>query len=853
MKEVALGKPLFSYFKQLTISKNNEETNKFEKIELFKQIKESYPAAQKVFEEYRDVEKEILKSKKDEEVRNIKNYLEALMDLQNFFKPLYVRLSPKDEKKQTEIFEKDNSFYDEFDVLFNVLNRIVPLYNQTRNYLTKKPFSIEKYKLNFENAQLAKGWAKDKEPDYTCVLLMKNGQYYLAVMNKKHKKLFAGKIPNNGQCYKKIIYKQVPDASKDIHTLVDINGKVSRFTKGLDEKRNEYCPEIQKIKVKGSYTGDNLNKDELIKFIDYYKYCAVNYSNWKWCAFKFKHSAEYETFKNFTDDIRKQGYQITFCEVSENYINECVNEGRLYLFRIYSKDFSEKTRGNPNLHTMYWKALYDENNLKNVFYKLNGEAELFFRKASIVYDKNIWEKGHHANDPKKKQPYPIIKDRRYAKKEGKDEKDGTYLFHVPITCNFKAEEISKFNDEVNDSLRRNANVNILGIDRGERHLAYYTMIDDKGNILRDKNGNYLQGSLNDPTGRKDYRELLDKREDERDKARKTWNTIDRIKDLKEGYLSQVIHKIVSLMIEHNAIVILEDLNFGFKKGRMKVEKQVYQKLEKMLIDKLNYLVFKNKSNEEPGGLLKAFQLTAPFKSFKDLGKQTGFIFYVPSYFTSKICPATGFADLLYPYYETVKKSQEFFDKFHKIHFNQKNNYFEFEIKDYNAFNPKAEGTKQDWTICTFGTRLENYRNPEKNNNWDTQEVNLTEKMQKLFQNRDIHFNDGKCIKEKICQQSDSQFFKRLIKLLKLTLQIRNSRVNTDEDWMLSPVLNKHGNFFDSRVADEDMPQNADANGAYHIALKGLWCLEQIRKAEDPKKVNMAISNKEWLQFKQAKV
>ena len=46
-----------------------------------------------------------------------------------------------------------------------------------------------------------------------------------------------------------------------------------------------------------------------------------------------------------------------------------------------------------------------------------------------------------------------------------------------------------------------------------------------------------------------------------------------------------------MMVEHNAIVVMEDLNFGFKRGRFKVEKQVYQKLEKMLIDKFNYLVF----------------------------------------------------------------------------------------------------------------------------------------------------------------------------------------------------------------------------------------------------------------------
>ena len=56
-----------------------------------------------------------------------------------------------------------------------------------------------------------------------------------------------------------------------------------------------------------------------------------------------------------------------------------------------------------------------------------------------------------------------------------------------------------------------------------------------------------------------------------------------------------------------------------------MEKQVYQKFEKMLIDKLNYLVDKNKSNEL-GGLLNAFQLANKFESFQKMGKQNGFIF-----------------------------------------------------------------------------------------------------------------------------------------------------------------------------------------------------------------------------------
>ena len=62
---------------------------------------------------------------------------------------------------------------------------------------------------------------------------------------------------------------------------------------------------------------------------------------------------------------------------------------------------------------------------------------------------------------------------------------------------------------------------------------------------------------------KNYHSLLDEREKEREKARKSWGTIEKIKDLKAGYLSQVVHKIVTLMFKYNAIIVFEDLNFGF--------------------------------------------------------------------------------------------------------------------------------------------------------------------------------------------------------------------------------------------------------------------------------------------------
>ncbi len=938
VKEIALGKPLFSYFKELKISKKNEKTNKFEKKELLKQIKESYPAAQKVFEQYGDVEEELLKNKKDIEVRVVKNYLDALMDLQHYFKPLYVTLTPKDEKNQEEIFEKDNGFYDDFDPLFNVLDQIVPLYNQVRNYLTKKPFSIEKYKLNFGHHSLLGGFVdsytdSDNATQYGAYLFRKKHQrydayeYFLGISTDA--KLFRCHLQNDisendKSEYERLEYYQPKSttffsdeySNKNKQKIMDcllrkVETKIEKTSNGNSDL-DEFLGKLRDADTPGKHIEIIKKQKEFINIlyekeveeifneaIAEMKNFTIKYveRNPQLIEVQDKPYAGCEGFTAIIRDLQKiakENKVFNYFPVSENEFNEACNRETkpLLFFKITNKDLSyyekasqglrKKEIGTKNLHTLYFEQLLSGeqqvidigkgeifHRRKTPFYEpiIHRKNELIlcrtynedgnqktvpddiYKELSLFYKGNIQE--DKLSDASKKLKnlvkankfdYEIKKDKRYT--------EDKYLFHLSINLNFdKSPNLEKFNDSVNDSLKHYENVKILGIDRGERHLIYYTLIDDKGNILKDENGNYLQGSLNNPTGKKDYRDLLDKREGERDKDRKAWNTIDRIKDLKEGYLSQVVHNIALLMIKYNAIVAFEDLNFGFKRGRMKVEKQVYQKLEKMLIDKLNYLVFKNVSPEKPGGLLNAFQITAPFKSFKAMGKQTGFIFYVPAYHTSKICPLTGFTDLLYPNYETVKKSREFFEKFEVIRFNRQANYFEFEIKDYDAFNPKAEDTKQDWTICTRGLRLDTYRNPKKNNNWDTQEVDLTKELQNLMQSQGIQFIDGKCIKEEICRQSDSQFFKRLMKLLKLTLQIRNSRVNSYEDWIISPVRVR-GKIFDSRDADESMPQNADANGAYHIALKGLWCLQQIQEAKDLKKVNLAISNKEWLQFVQ---
>lgn len=118
--------------------------------------------------------------------------------------------------------------------------------------------------------------------------------------------------------------------------------------------------------------------------------------------------------------------------------------------------------------------------------------------------------------------------------------------------------------------------------------------------------------------------------------------------------------------------------------------------------------------------------------------------------------------------------------------------------------------------------------------------------------KDISFFRIYNLKEQILNQTDKAFFVELLGALRLTLQLRNSRKSTGEDFLFSPVADENGCFFDSRKANDNEPKDADANGAYHIALKGLWALDTIRNTEEGKNPKLAITNKEWLSFAQAK-
>lgn len=830
LQELLNDNLIVEYFSN-SIDKNNILTDINNKYKAFEQIQLD-----------ENIPKKLLNDEKSTLI--IKELLDSIKVLQEFIKLLI----PKD-----NTIEKDEKFYSELLGYYDVLKEIIGVYNKTRNYLTQKPYSTEKVKINFNCSTLLNGWDSNKEKDNLGVLFIKDNNYYLGIINAKNKKILDNKEQDiNENFYKKMEYKLLPGPNKML-PKVFFSSKGQEIFKPSQEINDIYKSGVFK---KGEY----FDIDSCHKLIDFYKQSIAMHEDWKKFNFKFKSTNEYNDISEFYRDIEKQGYKITYSNWSEEYINSLVREGKLYLFQIYNKDFSEYSKGMPNLHTLYWKAIFDEENLKNVVYKLNGNAEIFYRKSSI----EVKSPTHPANVPinnKNKDTiekgritsvfsYDLIKNKRYTVDK--------FQFHVPITMNFNNLGNNYINPIVNKYLKYNSeDVYVIGIDRGERNLLYYSVIDSKGKIVEQDSLNNIANEYKGIKYETDYHDLLDKKEKERDNARKNWKSIENIKELKEGYMSQVINKLAELLKKYKAIIVIEDLNKGFKNSRIKVEKQVYQKFEKMLIDKLNYLVYKRNSNLEEGGILNAYQLTNKFESFNKLGRQTGILFYIPAWCTSKIDPVTGFVNLFYIKQQSLEKSNEFVKNFEDIRFNDKENYFEFDI-DYEKFTDRLNDSKRFWTICTNGNRIKTFRNSNKNNEFDNEDIELTKEFLRLFEMYKIDFNN---IKDSILANADSKFynakkeldgFEGFTSLFKLTVQMRNSRTGEAEDYLISPVKDKNGKFYNSNDGIKSLPIDADANGAYNIARKGLMLIEQIKNTADQNlgKVKFNITNKEWLNYVQ---
>lgn len=821
-------------------------------------------------------------SRQKDEIQIIKNYCDASLKIYQMMK--YFVLEVKNEKDvpvdySTEFYNRFDEYYKDFE--------FIRYYNAIRNYVTQKPSNEHKIKLNFESGSLLTGFDKNKESEKLGIILRyrNSNKYFLGIIHKEHNKIFDSKNESkfigdsDEDLYEKMELKLFPDPKKMIPKIVFANGNKKDFG---------WTQEIQDIKTEFKVFQENkkenkdikFDKSKLAKLIEYYQNCLERAGYKKEFGFEWKKADEYQSMSEFNQDIEKKNYKIKFIPIKDSYIEEKVQSGELYLFEISNKDFVWPNQ-KKNIHTLYFLNLFSDKNIQKPIFRLGANAELFYRPKCerIVKEKRG-----------KKE---IIKYKRYT--------EDKILLHLPIEINygcFKAPNTKQFNKKFLEFFNdHDDEINIIGIDRGEKNLLYYIVINRKGEILE-------HGSLNGINGVNYFEKLLE-REKERLINRQSWEPVVKIKDLKKGYLSYVVRKIADLVEKYNAIIVLEDLNFRFKQIRGGIERTVYQQFEKQLIDKLSYLVFKdNRNPEEPGGILNGYQLVAPFTAFKDLGKQTGIIFYVSAEYTSKTDPLTGYRKNIYiSNSASQKKIKDLINKLKDFGWDEKEHsyFFTYNQKDFDSSIDK------EWTLFSKVPRVRREKD-NKTGYWEYKPIDLNKEFKDLFEKYEINKESNDILSEiksliknneeiltqkKEFDGKSKNFYERFIYLFNLLLEARNTisfqvkldtqgdelkleEIDYGVDFFASPVKpffttsgirfiskqNRDGktekekkeeftkeNFPDFKnLFKECSPENFDSDGvgAYNIAKKGIILLERIK--ENPEKPDLYISKEDWDNF-----
>lgn len=773
--------------------------------------------------------------------------------------------------KEVQMEDKDDDFYALMDVyLFGgefeekeyEENKIYRYYNAFRNFLTQKEWKEDKIKLCFDSGHLLGGWSKNKEKDNLGIILRDKDKYYLVIINntsflkmkslysddgtdcyekmemmsikwktltgKAYKRDFGDKYSNHVFDFKINQYKKylldnnlnIPDLNRWIgieNEKKDADNKFPDDKKIIDkiikfiEKRNPNDIKIKELKKLEDEPCDFVigNLQRLIEKQFKKEYPILE----KFLNRSFATRTEFEKYK---EKYGKEIYSVNFDKKIKKEIIASVTEKKdekkplIYLFQIYNKDFQldarlgdgrrRKVEGNEDEETQIFRMLFDPKNLENkngVILTLNGGAEVFYRGASL-------KKEEEQRNFKRK----IERKKRYT--------ENKIFLHIPYTLNFGKQSSANFSvsEVFNKKILQNPEISekakIIGIDRGENNLAYYSVIDQEGKILEQgtlnriyetkKDGNPIMRNEKSiffdkekkryvlkPTGKKvsytDYLVLLECKEKNRLLERKSWEAIESIKDLKKGYMSHAIRKLSDLIFKYfeqdgvPPIIVFEKLNVGFKQGRQKIERQSYQNLEMGLVKKLGYLTQKTRNENAIGGILNALQFAPVVKNFGtdvETKYQTGSIFYVDPSYTSTTCPKCGFRKRINKtVFESVKKAIKKFED-HNVQIYFVEGKYKFV---YSGCISGRNGEIQNFNDYVFSDVERIYRKPNKNGKgWEADKfINMTEELEKLFKDK---FGDklekNKEIFSQIKTEEDKELWRILIWYFNLILQIRNT-------------------------------------------------------------------------------
>lgn len=705
-------------------------------------------------------------------------------------------------------------------------------YDLIRNWLTKKPYSLDKWKLNFDCSQLMTGWDVNKEPEKHGVILRHDERYYLAVIDSntssvfrkdKNSKLF--RADDSG--WEKMEYKLLPGPNKMLPKCLLPKKEPGKY--GATEA-------IIDLYSTGQFKkGENFQLNKLYALIDFYKQAMTRYEGWSMFDFSFRETTGYESIDQFYHDVEKGGYKLDFVAINYAELSALEQNGSVYLFEITNKDLANSNPKRQNLHSLYFRQLFESGtNLK-----LNGEAEIFYRPQSL--DKKV-SKLHLTP-----QGTEVIEHERFTADK--------FQLHMPLTLNRTTKSLvnASFNQHAIERIKTNQVSAVIGIDRGEKHLAYVAVVDRKGKLITEPI------SLNTITSTKpdgntittDYFGLLKEQETKRKEDRQNWEAVRKIKDLKDGYVGHCVKQIVDLAVKYNAVIVLEDLNRGFKQGRSAIERSVYDHLEQALLKKLQYVVDKSAKPDAVFGSRNGVQLAPPDISPKATNSHMGIVFFVDPSYTSAVDPMTGYRQQ-FRLDERINTSnfQKFIvEGFDSITYENSNLIFRFNWRQLadarnkigKSYLTAKEGGKissKSWQI-TANVERTVYKKQKSGVN-ETIPVNPQAELLKLLSAADIKMG-GDIKKQLAATKPTAEFVKKFIWCFNTINKLRNT-VN-EQDAIISPIY--PGGFNSLTATLDGYGWNGDANGAYNIARKGVILLDKLYAAKTPKDFKCSVSIAEY--------
>lgn len=262
----------------------------------------------------------------------LKEYLDSVKKIERFIKLFEVQ---EDE-------DGDPAFYECLGTALLAFKEFDHIYNSIRNFATKKPYSNEKLQLTFNCPNLSYG-------DSNCIsnhrsfICKKDGCYYLGVIPKEGSTDMSQLKKDDDSPW--LLYEMHKfDPAKNVQNLLVIDGHTVKKTRQLEQLKNKYLPsEINCIRKKESYKGKNFKHDDSAKFTSYYMERLREYE--PEFSYKFKEAGEYDCYNDWVSDAERQSYLLNCSYIDELELRNRIKEGSLYLFKIYSKDFSKSSTG----------------------------------------------------------------------------------------------------------------------------------------------------------------------------------------------------------------------------------------------------------------------------------------------------------------------------------------------------------------------------------------------------------------------------------------------------------------------------------------------------------------------------